>query len=145
MKKKLTLILIVFITISSKLWAQESVTSSEAYEKAQAARAQARHLYNKDNPSQSDVQQSILILNNAIKYLDSLPIRELEQGNLYLKARKHDIYFDMVTANLIVHNNDKALDALEKMCDQGSYFFTDRLQTDSYIFRYDLIQDLHQQ
>lgn len=118
------------VTFTSISYAQQSA-SDAAYQKAQDARSQASDLYGKDNPTKAEVEQGINILNKTIIYLDSPPIKELAQGNLYLNARKHDIYFDLVVANLLAHDNEGALNALEKMCDQGSYFFIESLEKDS--------------
>jgi carboxyl-terminal processing protease len=129
MKIKCISLAILFITFAQRSLAQQSVV--QAYDKSQEARSKARSLYDKEHVTNSEVREAITILHNTITYLDSLPIRELEQGNLYLKARKHDIYFDLLTANLIAKDNQQALTALEKMCDEGSYFYIDLLETDS--------------
>ncbi|MHB8208605.1 hypothetical protein [Mucilaginibacter sp.] len=98
MKKKSILLFIILITISGISGAQQFVTSTIAYDKVQNTRAQARHLYNKDNASVDDIKRGIVILNNAITYLDSLPVVELAQGNPYLKARKLDIPEPLTTS-----------------------------------------------
>ncbi len=121
------LLSIVSLTVS----AQQNLTSGQAYDKAQDARAQARKFYDKDKPSKSDCDTSIVILNSAIKYLNSKPVTELAQGNFYLKARKADVYFDEVMVYTLANQYDKAIAVLQDVCDQGDYYRIPYYEKDS--------------
>jgi carboxyl-terminal processing protease len=105
--------------------------SDQAYEKAQGFRSQARKLYDKENASDSDVRQGISILDSAVSYLKSAVVLDLARGNLYLNARLHDVYFDLVTVFLIHHDTAQALSAFEKMANQGSYAWIEMFEQDS--------------
>lgn len=131
MKKNTTFLLIVFLLTCLSAWSQSESPAMQAYDKAQDARSQARDLWGKDHPTKADLDQGIIILNNALHYLDSIPIKELAQTNIYLKGRKHDVYFDLISAYTLNHQYNNALSALESMSNEGSFAFISMLKKDS--------------
>lgn len=130
MKLNPYLLLAALILLSVRAFSQ-SFTSQDAYDKAQHARNEARKLWKKSNADSKDFEEAAKILNNTILYLDSLPIRELAQGNLFLNARKQDVYADLLRTYARAKKNDLALAALEKRCDEGAYYGIVELQKDS--------------
>ncbi|MDR3714651.1 MAG: S41 family peptidase [Puia sp.] len=131
MKLKALAALVLLVGFSGVSNAQDTLAWRQAYETAQEARRDARKIYNTPNASPADVEQSIRILHQAITFLDSPRVRELAQGNFYLKARSCDVYRDLITANIIAHDREQALEAFEKMADQGRYFSIPSFETDS--------------
>ncbi|MEO6980915.1 MAG: S41 family peptidase, partial [Mucilaginibacter sp.] len=131
MMKLKTTLLFALSVITFNSFSQPSLTSDSAYNRAQQARNDARKLWRKHNATNSDFDEAIKILNNAVVYLDSLPVRELAQGNLFLNARKQDVYADMVRAYATEKKYDRLLDALEKRCNEGAYYGIDELEKDS--------------
>ncbi|GAC1309948.1 MAG: hypothetical protein NVSMB24_26310 [Mucilaginibacter sp.] len=117
--------------ISIPCFAQTVLTAEQAYDHAQSLRRKAMNLWGKDQTTSKEVEAGIKILNDDVHFLDSLPVKRLAAGYIYLKARRHDVYFDLVMAYCIDQQKEKALGALEKMIDEGSYFFVDRLANDS--------------
>ncbi|MEO6630206.1 MAG: hypothetical protein ABIN13_00750, partial [Mucilaginibacter sp.] len=111
MMKLKTTLLFALSVITFNSFSQPSLTSDSAYNRAQQARNDARKLWRKHNATNSDFDEAIKILNNAVVYLDSLPVRELAQGNLFLNARKQDVYADMVRAYATEKKYDRLLDA----------------------------------
>ncbi|MCR8556174.1 hypothetical protein KXD93_00885 [Mucilaginibacter sp. BJC16-A38] len=129
---KANLITTLILTILSlNALSQQNLTSGQAYDKAQEGRARARKFYDKNNPSKGECDSSIAILDNTIKYLNSKQVTELAQGNLYLKARKADVYFDMTMVYILAHQYDKAIATLENVCDQGDYYRIPYYEKDS--------------
>lgn len=122
---------IIFLMSSLSSLAQTMLTAEQAYSHAQDLRRKAMALWGKDNATPQQVEEGIKILNDDIHYLDSIPVKKLATGDVYLKARKHDVYFDLIMAYCIDQQKDKGLDALEKMIDEGSYFFADLLENES--------------
>jgi len=130
MKKILiTSLFLAFISFEAK--AQTPLTGSQAYDKAQNLRAQARKFYDKDNPPKADCDSALVILNTAINFLDKPEVIELAQDNLYLKGRKSDVYYDMILCYTLSKQYDKALDIFDKMGDEGNYYRIEFYETDS--------------
>jgi len=125
----ITSLFLAFISFESK--AQTPLTGSQAYDKAQNLRAQARKFYNKDNPPKADCDSALIILNTAINFLDKPEVIELAQDNLYLKGRKSDVYYDMILCYTLSKQYDKALDIFDKMGDEGNYYRIEFYETDS--------------
>ncbi len=91
----------------------------QAYNKAQQARSDANDLWEKNKASAAEIAKGIKILKNALVFLDSIPIKELAQGNIYLKARSNDIYLDLANAYAISNQKELALSSLENMFSLG--------------------------
>jgi carboxyl-terminal processing protease len=132
MKRKISLYLFaLLLIISTKSFAQPSLTANQAFDKAQDARSKAGDLWGKDHPTKTDLEQGINILNKTLLYLDSVPVKQLAQTNIFLWGRKHDIYFDLSMAYCLAGQNEQALTALENMCNEGSYYFIPALEKDA--------------
>ncbi|WP_162847182.1 S41 family peptidase [Mucilaginibacter gracilis] len=130
MKFKNNLLIISLLAISINSFSQQ-LTSDSAYNQAQIARNDARKLWKKPGATKEEVTQAAEILNSAIDYLNSAPVRELSQGNLFLNARKQDVYADMARAYAIAGMNEQALTALEKRCGEGAFYGIDELEKDT--------------
>lgn len=109
---------------------QKVLTSQQAYDYAQQSRSEAAHFWQKTKASDHDYDQGIQILTNTIGFLDSLPIKELAQGNHFLKAKSSDVYYDLIIAYLLGGRNDEALNTFEKYCEEGSYAWISDFEKD---------------
>lgn len=119
MQNRFTILLILLFIVFFESKAQQHLTAMQAYDKAQQARSNANDLWGKDKASTAEIAKGIKILKNALVFLDSIPIRELAQGNIYLKARSNDIYLDLAQAYAISNQKELALSSLENMFSLG--------------------------
>ncbi|MBS1504240.1 MAG: hypothetical protein JST32_19380, partial [Bacteroidetes bacterium] len=106
------------------LLASLTARSQEAmkyYDRIQNTRDKASDLWGKKNPTPEEARQSLRMLRGAISLLDSVPVAELANGNIYLKARRHDLYMDVASAYAVQNKKDSAIYWLYQMFDQGSY------------------------
>lgn len=137
--------------------AQTVSVPMQYYDRVQGIRDKASDLYDKKNATQEEIVKGTQMLKNAISFLDSIPVAEYAEGNIYLKGRRHDVYMDMAGAYSIAHKNDSAFWALDRMYSQGVYGSVPRyLEKDSmfmnirsdarfdkFIARYRSINDLY--
>ncbi len=122
MKNKLPAILLLScIIIVQTAKSQNTSLPMQYYDRAQNARDKASDLYQQKNPNPEDIAKSVEILKNTIRFLDSIPVAELAEGNIYLKGRRHDVYMDLASAYAVGNQKDLAFDWLEKMYNEGSY------------------------
>jgi carboxyl-terminal processing protease len=98
-----------------------SQDAQKYYDRIQAIRDKSSDLWQKKSPTPQDLQKSIEMTEGAIRLLDSVPVSELANGNIYLKGRRHDLYMDMANAYAVENKKDSAFYWLYKMYDQGSY------------------------
>ncbi len=119
MQNRFTILLILLFIVFFESKAQQHLTAMQAYDKAQQARSNANDLWGKDKASTAEIAKGIKVLKNALVFLDSIPIRELAQGNIYLKARSNDIYLDLAQAYAISNQKELALSSLENMFSLG--------------------------
>jgi C-terminal processing protease CtpA/Prc len=132
MTRQLTTLLLLIAALTAQTTTTAQMTAMQAYDVAQDYRHRADPLYDRPNPPPTDLQTGIRMLDSAIRFLDSTPIRELANGNIYLKARRHDIYLDLAQAYTIGHQPDSALYCLDQMYKVGHYpNIPDILQKDS--------------
>ena len=130
--RKIYVLLALSFTVSFQLHAQHAITAMEAYDTAQQARSDAEDLWSKKNATPAEIDKSIRILKNALVFLDSMPIKELEFGNIYLKARRNDVTLDLVRVYASTGQTELALTTLEKWYALGSMSsLADYLQKDS--------------
>lgn len=106
----------LFASLTSN--AQDAMTY---YERIQSIRDKSSDLWQKKHPTPLDLQRSIEMTQGAIRILDSIPVSELANGNIYLKGRRHDLYMDMANAYAVENKKDLAFYWLDRMYDQGSY------------------------
>ena len=124
MKSQVFVILLLsFIIITQTVSAQETSLPMQYYDRVQSARDKASDLYQIKDPSPADIAKCIEILKNTIRLLDSVPVEELAEGNIYLKGRRHDTYMDMVSAYSVGNQKDSAFVWLDRMFNEGSYSF----------------------
>lgn len=119
--KSAIVLCLCFTFIGQVLTAQERSQSMQYYDKAQKNRDIADDLYEKKNATPADIDKGLEILKGTIRFLDSIPVVEAGEGNIYLKARKHDVYMDMARAYSVANKKDEAFDALDKMYGQATY------------------------
>lgn len=112
---KLILITLLASVFTFRAVSQQHLSAMQAYDKAQQARSDANDLWEKKAPTPAELDRSIGILKHALLFLDSIPIKELANGNIYLKARANDIYLDMAQSYAIAGKKDSALTAFENM------------------------------
>ncbi|MBD1395475.1 S41 family peptidase [Mucilaginibacter glaciei] len=94
---------------------QKTLSAMDAYDRAQQARSDANDLWEKKGATGLEIEKGITILKKAVIFLDSIPVNELANGNIYLKARRNDIYLDMAQAYALANQRDSALTSLENM------------------------------
>ncbi|SEO57040.1 Tricorn protease C1 domain-containing protein [Mucilaginibacter gossypiicola] len=110
---KLILITLLASVFTFKAVSQQHLSAMQAYDKAQQDRSDANDLWEKKDPSPAELNRSIGILKHTLVFLDSLPIKELANGNFYLKARAYDVYLDMAQSYTVAGKKDSAIMALE--------------------------------
>ncbi|HVS92419.1 MAG TPA: S41 family peptidase [Mucilaginibacter sp.] len=116
--KTLPLLAGCFLLASLTARSQEAM---KYYDQIQNTRDKASDLWGKKNPTPEEARQSLRMLRGAISLLDSVPVAELANGNIYLKARRHDLYMDVASAYAVQNKKDSAIYWLYQMFDQGSY------------------------
>jgi carboxyl-terminal processing protease len=122
MKNKLLSFLTIFFSIISlSVAAQQVSVPMQYYDKVQHTRDKASDLWGKKDPSAAEIAKGIQMLKNAVKLLDSIPVQELAEGNIYLDGRRHDVYMDLVSAYAVANQKDLAFEYLDKMYNQGTY------------------------
>ena len=112
---------IVWLLLFAFVPASAQLTAMQAYDVAQDFRHRADPFYDKPSPPQADLRTGIRTLDSAIRFLDSPYIRELANGNIYLKGRRHDVYLDLAQAYSIGKQPDSAIYCLEQMRKAGMY------------------------
>jgi carboxyl-terminal processing protease len=124
MKSKLSILLFsCFIIIFQSATAQSTSVPMQYYDRVQYTRDKASDLYQKKNPTPEDIAKCIEMLRGAIRLLDSVPVAELAEGNIYLKGRRHDTYMDMASAYAVGGQKDSAFVWLGRMRDEGDGSF----------------------
>jgi C-terminal processing protease CtpA/Prc len=122
MKKLLAaLLFLCFTFIFKTAQSQDTSLPTQYYDRVQNARDKASDFYGKKNPSPEDIAKGLAILKNTIRFLDSIPVRELAEGNIYLEGRRHDTYTDMASAYAVANKKDSAFMWLDKMYGEASY------------------------
>ena len=112
---------IAFLTLSQTVKSQQRSVPMKYYDRVQKVRDKASDLWGKQNPSPGEVAKSIGMLKNAVALLDSVPVMELADGNVYLEGRRHDVYMDLASAYAVQNQRDTAFLWLEKMYNEGTY------------------------
>src|SRR5947209_15387281 len=84
--------------IVTHCFAQKPASAMEAYDYVQHQRDEALKLWGKDSASQEEIERGIKILAGALTYLDDSLVVELARGNLYLKARRYNVFVDLAKA-----------------------------------------------
>jgi carboxyl-terminal processing protease len=133
MKNKIAAILFLASLITFQTAkAQHTSVPMQYYDRVQNTRDKASDLYQKKNPTPEDLAKCIEMLKGAIRLLDSVPVAELAEGNIYLKGRRHDTYMDMASAYAVGNQKDSAFVWLGRMRDEGDGSFMVRyLEKDS--------------
>jgi C-terminal processing protease CtpA/Prc len=111
--KLLILITLLASVFVFKAVGQQHLSAMQAYDKAQQDRSDANDLWEKKDPTPAELDRSINILKHTLVFLDSLPIKELANGNFYLKARAYDVYLDMAQSYIVAGKKDSAIMAIE--------------------------------
>lgn len=104
---KLIVLILLSVTLAPAQWPVPK-SGQEAYDFLQARRSEARKLF-----SQKDAA-GIDLLIQTLPYLDQPLVRDLALGNLYLAARRLNIYTDLAEAYAIQGQTDKSLEYLRK-------------------------------
>ncbi|WP_114939372.1 S41 family peptidase [Mucilaginibacter endophyticus] len=137
---KLLLVAVLAYVFTFKAAAQQHLSSSQAYDKAQQDRSDANDLWEKKDPTPAELDRSIRILKHTLVFLDSLPIKELANGNFYLKARAYDVYLDMAQSYTVAGKKDSAIMMLEKRFAEGG-----SSRAASYIGDFPLLNPIRQE
>lgn len=119
MKTRLVFSAILLFIISNNAFAQKTYTGNEAADWIQSQRHIADPLIDtKSTPA--DIEKAVNILERTITFMDSLPIRQLAGGNLYLYSRRGDVNRDLASGYVMLGKKEMALDALDRMYTNGS-------------------------
>lgn len=121
MKNNSTLIFFICLFIFSLSSSAQNIDAQQAYDSLQHLRSMAIKKWGGDGATKSDIAEGIRILHNSLDFLQNDYISELGNGNIYLEARKKDVYVDIAKAYAIERENDSAICYLEKMFNDGSY------------------------
>ena len=103
-----SLLLISFFIISKSALSQNTSAPMQYYDRLQNIRDKASDLWGKQHPTTAEIIQGITMLNNGVKLLDSIPVMDLADGNIYLKGRRHDVYMDIASAYAVKNQKDSA-------------------------------------
>ncbi len=110
MKNCLTLLgILLALNISA-----QTLTWNTAYDRAQKARGDAEDLWNKTGASKAEIDSAIGLLKGALVFLDSVPVKDLEFGSIYLKFRRNDVTRDLARAYAATGRKELALETLER-------------------------------
>jgi carboxyl-terminal processing protease len=119
MKTKILSLLVVLLACFTTAFAQKTYTGNEAADWVQSQRNIADELFDvKSTPAQ--VEKGVKILEKAIAFLDSVPIKRLAAGNAYLYYRRSDANRDLASGYALLGQKDSALDALDRMYTNGA-------------------------
>jgi C-terminal processing protease CtpA/Prc len=119
MKIKILPLLLVLLACFTNVIAQKTYTGNEAADWVQSQRNIADELFDvKSAPAQ--VEKGVRILEKAIAFLDSVPIKELAAGNAYLYYRRSDANRDIASGYALLGQKESALNALDRMYINGS-------------------------
>jgi carboxyl-terminal processing protease len=124
-------LLIILISLSLPIHAQQRFTATEAADSVQHLRNDASVLYQKRNATKKDLENGIQLLNQALQIAARDSIMNLGEGSMYLKRRKSDITRDLVYAYTKNHQYDQALAALDAQFNEGTSFFVLDMAADS--------------
>jgi len=119
MKNKIVILVILRLLCFNSSFAQKALTGNEAADWVQTQRVIADSLIDLKSTT-VQIQEGVQILNKALLFLDSLPIRELALSNSYLWYRRSDVNRDMASGYALLHQKDAALDALDRMYANGA-------------------------
>ncbi|MDN5286461.1 MAG: peptidase [Mucilaginibacter sp.] len=131
MKKALIAIFVLLLTFSINSFAQKNFTGNEAADWVQTQRKIADSLFEKKNSTPTEINKGVLVLKNALTFLDSLPIKELARTNTYLWYRRTDVNRDLADGYALLNKKDSALLALNRMYENGAISVISFLQQDS--------------
>jgi carboxyl-terminal processing protease len=98
---RLAVLLLTTVTCYAQTPAAKS--AMDAYEYVQARRAEAEKLWSKGDAA------GLVILENALKYLDQPLVRDLAAGDFYLASRRSDVFSDYAEAYAIQGNVAESL------------------------------------
>ena len=116
--------------LSIPIYAQKRLTAIGAADSVQHIRSIARVLYNKEDASKKDLENSIQLLNQALAFADRDSIKSLGEGSLYLKGRRADITRELIYVYTRNHQNDLAIEAFNQNFDEGAPYFILSTETD---------------
>jgi carboxyl-terminal processing protease len=120
---------IIFLVYSISSHAQEIFTAQQANQHTNDVKIKAVRLWGKDHATPSEIREGVKLLNDELRYLDSLPVRQLASGDIYLYGRKHDVYYDLMRAYCIIQQKEEALDAFENMIKEETTGWISDLET----------------
>lgn len=101
-------------------------TASAAYDSIQITRDRAESLWTKGD------MRGIALLESALGWMNEQAWGDLARGNIYLTARRPDVYFDLAHAHMMRGDTARALDAIERIASSGgSPVFARLLQNDT--------------
>src|SRR4051794_7979899 len=106
---RLAVLLIAALSCHAQWPAPKS--AMDAYEFVQGRRAEAEKLWSKGDAA------GLSILEDALKYLDQPLVKDLAAGNVYLGARRSNIYLDYAEAYAIRGNIAESLRNLNRFAD----------------------------
>src|SRR5215471_17064802 len=115
------LFFVVAMLMTPRCLAQKPLSAMEAYDYVQRLRDQATSLWSKTGAHKEAIEQGIEILEKQVlPYLNDPLVEELARGNLYLKARRYNVFVDLAEANAILERNSEAIDYLRKALAESS-------------------------
>ncbi|WP_428328994.1 S41 family peptidase [Mucilaginibacter sp.] len=119
MKSKFICLPIVMLVFSINAIAQKTYTGNEAADRVQAQRRIADDLIDKKS-TPAQIEKAVMILKNAIAFLDSVPIKAMAPTNAYLYYRRSDANRDLASGYALLGQKDSALNALDRMYANGA-------------------------
>jgi len=119
MKSKFLSLLAVLLAFSVNVIAQKIYTGNEAADKVQAQRNVANELIDTKS-THEQIEKGVMILKNALAFLDSVPIKEMAVTNAYLWFRRSDVNRDLAGGYALLGQKDLALNALDQMYSNGA-------------------------
>lgn len=119
MKIKFVFPAIFLFTCFSNAFAQKTYTGNEAADWVQSQRNIADPLIDTKSTT-AQVEKAVVVLRNALTFLDSVPIRQLAANNAYLYYRRTDANRDLACGYALLGQKDSALSALDRMYINGS-------------------------
>ena len=137
MKRFLVLaaICLFFSTTPPRGVAQTPASAMDAYEHVQQLRDEATNLWRKAGARREQIEQGIEVLEKQVlPYLNDPLVEELARGNLYLKARRYNVFMDLAKANAILGRDSEAIQYLRKTFAESNSGWTAREMREQQVF-----------
>jgi carboxyl-terminal processing protease len=118
--RTVTCFFLLCLSVPGFAQAQVPLRAMDAYQYAQDQRQEARQFWQPDTASPDSIRRGIAVLEQTLTYLDSTLVRDLANGNPFLRGRRHDVHWDLANAYAQLKDTSQTIMNLERMLNAGS-------------------------